>query len=194
MVQTPTIDHYRPKDEGLYPFLKYHHQNYILMCTDCNNAYKGNLFPLYNNGIRATTVETLGTEKPLIVNPIDDDLLSLFIVIFTQTQSGKKVLELIPKENSGYLHQKAEETIKVFSLGNCDINTHSNPNVHNGRIKVLNDHYNKLHTFAVAYKAYKNSHKEQRHEKRALALNELNAIAPQNFGFTKLILQGQFVV
>ena len=194
MAQGPTIDHYRPKDEGLYPFLKYSHRNYILMCTDCNNAYKGNLFPLFNNGVRATTVATLATEQPLIVNPIVDDLQDLFIVVFTQTQSGRKVLELRPKANSGYLHEKAKETIEVFSLGDCDLNRHSNLNVHNGRIRVLNDHYNKLYAFAVAYKAFKDSNDAQKENKKRLALNELHAVTRQNFGFTQLILEGKFVV
>jgi hypothetical protein len=194
MIQTPTIDHYRPKDKTLYPFLKYDDRNYILMCSDCNQAYKGNLFPLYNNTVRAKDKATLINEQPLIVNPILDDLLALFILVFTQTSSGKKVLELMPKKPNGYLHDKAKETIKVFSLGECDINGHKNPNIHDGRIKVLNDHYNKLFAFASAYQSYKNSNDEQKQQNKTQALRELHALQPQHFGFTEFILKQQFIM
>ena len=82
----------------------------------------------------------------------------------------------------------------MFNLGECDINRHKNTNVNNGRVKLLNDHYNRLYAFAAAYKAYKNANDEQKNEKKKRALIELAAVAPQHFGFTQLILNGQYVI
>lgn len=152
---TPTIDHYRPKDTNLYPLLKCDDKNYLLMCKDCNEAYKGNQFPLHNSGdirdITSTTTDLITTEKPLIVNPIYDELLELFILVFRLTPSGKKVLELEPKESTGYLYEKAKETIRIFSLGNCEIDVHTNINVQNCRIELLHDHFNKFIKFAELF-------------------------------------------
>ena len=78
----PTIDHYRPKKAGLYPFLKCDHTNYLLMCFECNSSYKKSKFPLYNSKTRATNKNELVNEKPLIVNPITDDVYELFILVF----------------------------------------------------------------------------------------------------------------
>jgi hypothetical protein len=43
-----TIDHYRPRKR--YDFLSNDHENFVLMCLDCNNHYKQNKFPLYPPG------------------------------------------------------------------------------------------------------------------------------------------------
>lgn len=149
-----TIDHYRPKDNNLYPLLKCDDKNYLLMCSDCNNAYKGNNFPLHSSGnTRDTTsisTTSITIEKPLIANPIYDDLLDLFVVVLRLTPSGRKVLELEPKETSGYLYEKAKETIKLFSLGNCEVNVSLNNNVQNCRIGLLHDHFNKFYDFIQA--------------------------------------------
>ena len=150
-----TIDHYRPKDSTLYPRLKCDDKNYLLMCSDCNNAYKGNQFPLHSSGnIRdrnSTTTGSITNEKPLIINPIYDDLLELFILVFRLAPSGKKVLELRPKETRGYLYEKAKETIRLFSLGNCEIDVHSSINVQNCRIELFHDHFNKFIKFATIF-------------------------------------------
>lgn len=195
VILTATVDHFRPKDATLYPFLAYAHNNYLLMCSDCNNAYKGNQFPLYprdstqntrtQNGTatRATGPESLHTEQPLIVNPITDDLLALFSVVFRYTPSGKKVLELKAKDDQGYLHEKAKETIKVFSLGDCEVNVHKNPQVQNGRIALLNDHFKKFHDFILALKA----------GNKARAFKEYQKYDLGSYGFTKFITQQQFV-
>lgn len=180
---TATIDHYRPKDSTLYPFLKYNHNNYILMCSDCNNCYKGNLFPLHSSTPqRATSLNTLNTENPLITNPITDNLLDLFDISFTYTSSGKKVLDLIPKHKSGYLLDKANETIKVFSLGNTDTNRNINENVNNCRINLLNDHFKKFHPFIKAI--------ESKDSKKAFI--ELQKYKLDNYGFYEFIKNKQY--
>jgi hypothetical protein len=179
----PTIDHYRPKDDNLYPFLKFVHQNYILMCSDCNNCYKGNLFPLYNYGARARTIEALSTEQPLIVNPIVNDLLARFMVVARYTSTGKKVLELQAKENEGYLHAQANETIKVFSLGDIENNAHNSSSVRDCRIDLLNDHFKKFSGFITSL--------AEGNKKAAFA--EYEKYQLDSYGFTEFIRKKQFV-
>lgn len=156
---SPTIDHYRPKDPAFYPLLKCDHENYLLMCSDCNNNYKGNKFPLHHStpsrNTTATNTRSITNEKPLIVNPIYDDVLNLFKLSFKQTTSGRKVLELIPlydEVTNSYLHEKAKTTIKLFGLGKCEEDVHPNSNIHNCRINILSMHFNKFHNFIVALK------------------------------------------
>ncbi|MGP2657497.1 hypothetical protein ACOJTA_10685 [Malaciobacter sp. WC5094] len=184
----PTIDHYRPKDSNLYPLLKCDHKNYLLMCTDCNNAYKGNQFPLHISGnirdIISASTDLITTEKPLIVNPIYDDLLELFILVFRLSPSGKKVLELKPKESSGYLYEKAKETIRLFSLGNCEVDVHPNLNVQNCRIDLLHSHFNKFYEFIDALK--------QKNNKKAL--HELKTKKLDQYGFYDFIMKQQFEI
>jgi hypothetical protein len=181
-----TIDHYRPKDSSLYPLLRCDDKNYLLMCSDCNNAYKGNNFPLHSSGnvrdIHSTSIAYSIFEKPLIVNPIYDDVLELFILVFRYTPSGKKVLELEPKEATGYLFEKAKETIKLFSLGNCEVNRHFNPSVANCRIGLLNDHFKKFYGFMEALK--------NKDSNKAFSEKEKNKL--ENYGFFIFIQKGQF--
>lgn len=149
-----SIDHYRPQE--YYPNLKCDDKNYLLMCTDCNGCYKGNLFPVdissnSNGDLSLSINENIRNEKPLIINPVYDDLLELFILVFRLTPSGKKVLELRPKETTGYLYEKAKETIRLFSLGNCEVDIHTSISVQNCRIKLLHDHFNKFVKFAKMF-------------------------------------------
>lgn len=150
-VLTPTIDHYRPKATDKYPNLRYDHENYILMCSDCNTAYKGGGFPLHsstpNRDTTALKTSDISNEKPLIVNPIYDNINNIFKLVFKQSLSGKKVLELATKQISGYEKEKAEVTIKTFSLGNCEepSHKHSSIDVQTCRIDLLHNHFMKFH-------------------------------------------------
>jgi hypothetical protein len=146
-----TVDHYRPLKH--YDFLACNHENYLLMCSDCNNIYKGCEFPLYDSAERAMGESELQDEKPLIVNPIYDDLLELFVLVFKRSSRGKNILELRPKASTGYLHEKALATIKLFGLGDCDTNRHRNNNVYNCRINILESHFGVFYEFAKALKA-----------------------------------------
>ncbi|MDQ6962065.1 MAG: hypothetical protein Q9M28_05990 [Mariprofundaceae bacterium] len=178
-----TIDHYRPKDDSLYPRLVYEHTNYLLMCSDCNNAYKGNLFPLHSSTPqRAVSLIDIDAEKPLIVNPITDNLLALFTLVFRYTRSGKKVLELIARSDDAYLKEKAEETIKVFSLGDCEINVHQNRNVQICRINLLNDHFKKFYGFIEARKNKDNGK----------AIAEIRKYRLRDYGFYEFIIKEQY--
>jgi len=149
---TATVDHYRPKK--FYRFLKCTHQNYLLMCSECNNIYKGYEFPLYNSTDRAKSYEEIQSEQALIVNPIHDDLLALFILVFKRSGRGKNILELKPKPHisTGYLYEKAVETIKLFGLGDCDVNRHPNDNIYHCRIEVLESHFGLFYQFAKSLK------------------------------------------
>jgi len=180
VVINATIDHYRPQD--LYLFLKFAHENYILMCSDCNNEYKKAKFPLLNNTVRGVCANTIMNESPLIVNPINDDLLELFQIELVLHSSGKKVLELKPKATEGYLLDKAIETIKVFGLGDCENNLHNNTSVHNCRITLLNSHFKKFELFI---KALDEKNAEQ-------AFHEFKTKQLSLYGFTKLIINKQY--
>lgn len=148
---TATVDHYRPQYH--YSFLKCEPSNYLLMCSECNNIYKGSEFPLHHSTpTRAVCLADITKEKPLIVNPITDDLLALFTLVFKRSSSGKNVLELKPKESTGYLYEQAVETIKLFGLGDCEVNRHRNDNVFHCRIRLLEQHFGVFHAFAKALK------------------------------------------
>lgn len=180
-----TIDHYRPKDTQLYPFLKCDDKNYLLMCSECNSMYKGNKFPLYPLNSTRWTEDNFVEEKPLIVNPILDNILELFELIFKFSSSGKKVLELKPKDGlNEYEQLKAEETIRLFGLGDCEENRNDNPNVHQCRIELLERHFDQFYELAKA---------------RNIGLDEFLVVLranPENhyYGFTKFIAKEQFEI
>ena len=180
-----TIDHYRPQE--YYSFLKCEHTNYLLMCSECNSMYKKSDFPLYPYAAIRWSEEVFVEEKPLIVNPIFDNVLELFDLVFKLSTSGKKVLELKPKSSlleTEYLYLKAVATIKLFGLGDCEENRHENENVHNCRIELLEKYYDRFYTLAKARKIGRDEFLE--------VLNE----HPENYhyGFTKFIAREQFIV
>lgn len=71
------VDHYRPK--SIYPWLAYELANFRYACTFCNSirtnpetgesAGKGDHFPLFNNGARATTAALLNAEDVVLLDP-----------------------------------------------------------------------------------------------------------------------------
>jgi hypothetical protein len=145
-----TIDHFRPK--FLYNFLKCDNRNYLVMCSDCNNVYKGEEFPLYQDGNRAENMIDIVNERPLLVNPINDDILELFDLVFKRVGSNKNVLELQPKTSldpNSYLYEKAQKTIEIFGLGNCS-SMNENNNVQKCRIDILESHFGIFYEFAKA--------------------------------------------
>ncbi|AZL85608.1 hypothetical protein EIJ81_14260 [Aliivibrio salmonicida] len=145
-----TVDHYRP--QKYYPFLEFEDKNYILMCSECNNIYKGSEFPIFGVQVtRATSVAGLATEQPLIANPVSDNIFDLFKVVARRLTNGRKVLELTPKHTSGYLHEKALATIKLFGIGECEVNAHSNVNIKALRVNLLRSHFSMFEDFINAY-------------------------------------------
>ena len=78
------IEHYRPKD--IYYWLAYSWDNLLLCCGSCNSS-KGTKFEILNNKVEYVhesfeNIHSLGksydeVEKPLIINPEQDDILEL---------------------------------------------------------------------------------------------------------------------
>jgi hypothetical protein len=179
-----TVDHYRPQNH--YSFLKCNHKNYLLMCSECNNIYKGSQFPLHSSTpTRATNEDEVKDEKPLIINPINDDLLELFILVFKR--SGEELLlELKPRVTTGYLYEKAVETIRLFGLGNCEINRHQNDNVYGCRISILQSHFGVFYTFAKAL--------NEGNQTKAMLEFRNNKERFESYGFYKFIRRKQFEI
>lgn len=194
---TATIDHYRPKDPLFYPNLQFDHENYILMCSDCNNAYKGNKFPLHpSTSVRNTSAlrtSQITDENPLIVNPIFDNLSDLFRIVLKYTASGKKVLELEAKSNDPYLKAKAEETIRVFSLGNCEAlsHSHSSINVQNCRISLLNHHFTKFYTIASIMRGRSLPNLTEVEQRQVFV--EIRDLKLKHYGFYEFIMNGNYL-
>lgn len=191
-----TIDHYRPKDLHLYPNLQFDHENYILMCSDCNNAYKGNQFPLHSStpirNILATSTRAITNELPLIVNPIFDNIFDLFKIVLKYTTSGKKVLELEAHSTDPYLKEKAEETIRLFSLGNCEdaSHSHSSVNVQNCRITLLNHHFTKFHTITSIMKGRQIIDLSEIEQRQVFI--EVRNFKLMDYGFYDFIINGNY--
>jgi len=182
----PTIDHYRPQQ--YYSFLKCNHKNYILMCSECNIEYKRSNFPLHNSTPkRAINESEIENEKPLITNPIYDNVLNLFILVFRQSSSGKRVLELEPKESKGYLNEKAIETIKLFGLGDCDNNRHHNDNIHRCRLEILESHFGVFYEVAKAFRI-----KDKNRQGRVLTSLKTNINTCKKYGFLNFLMKNQF--
>ena len=191
----PTIDHYRPIDK--YPNLKYDHENYILMCKDCNGPYKGSEFPLHsstpNRNTTATETSNISNEKPLIVNPIYDDIHDIFKLVFKQSHSGKKVLELAPKQTSGYNKERAEETIRLFSLGNCEepSHRHSSINVQACRIGLLHNHFLKFYNIVRILNG-RNITQISKKDQKEIYL-DVKSSDLDEFGFYKFIFHNNYI-
>jgi len=172
----PTVDHYRPQE--CYPFLKCHDKNYLLMCFECNSSYKKSEFPLYNPSDKAKNIKEIIYEKPLIVNPISDDIYELFVLVFKV--GNKNILELKPKVSSGYLYDKALKTIEIFGLGNCEEYRHQNDEIHNCRIRLLEKNFGSFYNFARIM----NSAKKE----------EFKAKIENSRGFLQFIAREQFEI
>ena len=147
-----TIDHFRPTE--YYPDFKCEDKNYLLLCSDCNNVLKKSLFPLYGTQTRAITISDTSIEKPLLVNPIDDDIEELFTLLFIFRPDGSRILEVAIHPNleeKSYLYEKAKKSIEIFKLGEC-YTTDSTDNVQICRIGILRKHFEDLYQIALAFK------------------------------------------
>lgn len=149
------------------------------MCSECNNIYKESKFPIFGpQAIRVTNAAQLATEQPLIVTPVSNNIFDLFKVVTRRLTNGRKVLELIPKDASDYLHNKAIETIKLFGIGDCEANAHSNANVKALRINLLRSHFSIFEKFI-------NAHIHDDVAKMSIEIEEKNLTT---YGFFRLIL------
>jgi len=190
---TATLDHFRPKDQNMYPHLKCEPENYILMCSLCNSTYKDNLFPLVNEAHRAThatSVTQTNLEQPLLFNPTQRDPLDFFELAFRQTQQGG-ILELkrkhtIPKDS--YEFQICDTMIKTFGLGYCEKYPHPNNDAKVCRIDILTKHYTAFIEMAKAI---------DENNPKALALilsNQNRKNELEKYGFFIFLIKKQFKI
>ena len=109
------VEHYRPKrlisrPEGDihlgYFWLAYDWGNLLLSCAECNRTYKGSLFPLENEAMRASsTIRNIDNERPLLINPSSENPLEnpREHIIFVNespkakanSRRGKKTIEVL---------------------------------------------------------------------------------------------------
>lgn len=190
---TATLDHFRPKDQNMYPYLKCEPENYILMCSLCNSTYKDNAFPLLNESKRAIDAKKVDdtiSEEPLLFNPTERDPLDFFVLAFRQTAQGG-IVELkrnpiIPKNS--YEFQICDTMIKTFGLGYCEKYPHPNNDAKICRINILTKHYT---TFIEMAKAID----EKNQKALALILSDQNRKNElEKYGFFKFMIKKQFTI
>lgn len=198
------IDHHRPHSK--YEFLKCCYKNYIMICDLCNRAkYKGSHFPI--DGIKATNIDELENEKPLLINPCVDNIYKFFELEFTLDENNRYVINITPNSKlneDSFEFQRAKKTIEIFGLDNC-----KNDDCKSENMKI---HYCLFKPFAKSFKNYleiiyimrnknieeitdrelmdyemfKNECKEYRKSKELQQL--------KTFGFYKFIVRGQFKI
>lgn len=185
-----TIDHFRPKAEDMYPYLKCEPDNYILMCSLCNSRYKKSKFPLISGTKRAKTIEEIATEQPLLFNPAKEKALNFFELAFRQTEKGN-ILELKRKNNipkDSYKYQRCEAMIQLFGLGYIHKSIHPDKKTKNLRVDILTAHYE---TFIQLAQAIKDNDKKS----LSLILKEKNRKKElEKYGFYQFLLKNQFLI
>jgi uncharacterized protein (TIGR02646 family) len=77
------VEHFRPK--SIYWWLAYKFENYLLACSVCNSAYKGEKFPLLS---RSTAFDyfkkdRIATERRALIDPVADVTDGWFGIDFT---------------------------------------------------------------------------------------------------------------
>lgn len=181
-----TIDHFRPK--AMYTFLKCDPKNYILMCKLCNSTYKDDSFPLLDESKKATKIEDINKENPLLLNPTKQNPLDFFELAFRQTSQGG-ILELKRKQNidkGSYEYKICEITIKLFGLGYCHKYIHPNDDTKECRIGILAKHYT---TFIEMAEAIRDKNKKA----LTLILRDRKQEL-EKYGFFQFIMKKQFVI
>ncbi len=180
------IDHFRPQADALYPFLKYQHNNYLLMCISCNRVAKNATFPVLNNN-RAINIATLCNEYPFLVNPRYDNIYFFFKLKFIQHCTGECVLELTPNDKSfptllsSLELNKAEKSIEIFGLS-FDACKRIN-----GRDTLLKN------LFSIFYKVAE-AKKDLNEKDFNDFMHRLENIELQNYGFFEFIKRGLFEI
>lgn len=185
------MDHYRPKADNMYPFLRCCYKNYMMMCDACNRKFKRVQFPLYTN-FKATNIDELKDEYPLLINPMYDDIYKYFNLNFVNTSSSKQLLILEPIEGlSDYDLEKAKKTIEVYGIGNCD----DNDKIDICRIAILSRNFNILHKVAKLRANYL-EYKDSNIQKSKMYLIAFHRTVSENkleeYGFHQFLLKDQF--
>jgi len=175
------IDHFRPKKAG-YEFLRCCCDNYMIMCADCNSRYKGTSFPLHG-GFKAKTKKDISKEKPLLINPREDNVYEYFELYFFKNPNGKLLLEIREKACLvGYKKAKAQKTIEIYGIGNC----HNHTKMDSCRIEILENFYDDFIELAEA--------KERDDEAFEEILNSRKMRKKKEYGFVEFIKRKQFKI
>jgi hypothetical protein len=194
-IYSGTIDHFRPKGSGMYPYLKCEPKNYILMCNLCNTRYKESKFPLVDESKRATNakkIEETIEEKPLLFNPAEEEPLFFFELVFRKTEVGN-ILELKRKKTiskGSYDYKRCEMMINLFGLGYIHKYNHPEPHEETKkfRVDILTAHYETFINLAIAIKE---------NDKKSFALilsdeNRKNML--EQYGFFQFLIKKQFSI
>lgn len=211
---TATLDHFRPKAKAMYPDLKCEPKNYILMCSLCNNTYKNDQFPLFDETKRtkgAKNILDTRAEQALLFNPTEVDPLDFLELVFIQTQQGgilelKRNTNTIPKDKTSYKYQQCKIMIKMFGLGYCHkdirLDTRNERNLETDemetisvkacRVDILNKHYG---IFIELAKEVKQAIKTKNNQPLLRFLKEKNRKQDlEKYGFYRFIMKNQFSI
>jgi hypothetical protein len=117
------VEHFRPKSK--YWWLAYSYENYLVSCTVCNSAFKGNKFPILDEtkplpapGIieNSTSAEISLLAKVLNPDPLDNSGMSL--IDFTSAFRAERPLLLNPyfDNPSKYFAWEADDILQQVFL------------------------------------------------------------------------------
>jgi hypothetical protein len=185
------IDHYRPK--SLYKWLAYEFSNYILLCADCNRAYKRALFPIVGTKSTEETVN-INDEQPLIINPLIDNPFDYFKLKLL-SKGGSSVTNnmriwLVPSsfDETSYEYKRAIATIEIFNLDN----SRADKNNYSDRIILSRKVYNSLMDLAykkIRYDANKNPKSSKQY------INQIKKTKENHGGsWLQFVLEGKFEI
>jgi len=112
------IEHYRPKAEVTgednhpgYWWLAYEWTNYLFSCKPCNEDHKRNHFPLLPGSSRAAGPNgSLSAERPVLLNPIDDEPESC--ISYDWWTGGGLFVKALGYDDD----DRGSETIKILGL------------------------------------------------------------------------------
>lgn len=138
-VDTPEIDHYRPRGGArfginsqvapdYYGWFAYQWQNLLLVCRECNRA-RSNWFPLSGRPaqIQCTWSEAQRTEKSLLLNPSADNPCEHLSIqrdglLLPLTEKGHTTIEILQLNREPLRYKREEEIISLIS----ELNQHTN--------------------------------------------------------------------
>lgn len=117
------IEHYRPKSKVTgednhpgYWWLAYEWTNYLFSCKPCNQSHKRNHFPLLPGSSRAPGPDdNLSAERPVLLNPIDDDPASC--ITFDWVSGGGLFVKALGNDDD----DRGSETIKILGLNDVHL-------------------------------------------------------------------------
>lgn len=116
------LEHFRPKG-GVekenahfgYWWLAYEWENYLYSCKPCNQGNKKNQFPLLPGGQRATKkTDSLTNEKPVLINPYDEDEDPENYISFDWENSNDYFVKAVPTSTDD--DNRGNDTINIVGL------------------------------------------------------------------------------